>query len=316
MKYRVIKLHFQSSVHFGDGLLESAKLNPTADTLFSAICHEALSQEGIAGIDFLVDSVRDGLLKISDAFPFINQMMLLPKPAEMIRSSDISDTDDSSAKKMFKKLHYLPLQELKKFLAGSMSQDECKKDLELIHTLGKSFLKTNVRIYDGMDKDADPYYVGGFRFAEGCGLWFLVCTENEQIMQKCIELIHSLGYSGLGGKRSSGYGRFIAEAEEPEPELTAMLEGKAERYMTLSVALPKEDELEAAIEDASCVVMQRTGFVGSDTFADCPQKKRDMYLFSSGSCFSHVFAGDVYDVSDGGNHPVYRYAVPLMLRVR
>ena len=316
MKYHVIKLRFQSAVHFGGGLLESAGLNLTADTLFSAICHEMLLQKGAEGIDRLVDEVRAGRLKISDAFPFSEQNLFLPKPAERIQSSEISDTDDSSVKKMFKKLRYIPVQDLHDFLSGTMSQTKCRQILEMIHSLGTYYLKTNVRVYDGQDKDPDPYYVGGYRFRENNGLWFVLCAENDQLMQKCADIIHALEYSGIGGKRSSGYGRFTVDVEEPSLELKEMLEGIGERYMSLSSALPKENELESVLPDASYILEKHSGFVCSDTYADSPQKKREMHLFASGSCFSRCFQGDVFDVSDGGAHPVYRYAVPLMLRVR
>ena len=45
------------------------------------------------------------------------------------------------------------------------------------------------------------------------------------------------------------------------------------------------------------------------------QKKKDLYVFRAGSCFVHPFAGDIYDVSDGGSHPVYRYARAMFLGV-
>lgn len=51
--------------------------------------------------------------------------------------------------------------------------------------------------------DAEPYHVGGFQFAPNCGVYFLVAGSYD-----LLPLLEQLSYSGIGGKRSSGYGRF------------------------------------------------------------------------------------------------------------
>ena len=45
------------------------------------------------------------------------------------------------------------------------------------------------------------------------------------------------------------------------------------------------------------------------------RRKKDLYVFNSGSTFTEKFEGDICDVSSGGAHPVYRYAKPLWLGV-
>lgn len=86
-------------------------------------------------------------------------------------------------------------------------------------------------------------------------------------------------------------------------------------FMALSVCLPREEELEEALEQANYLLLKRSGFVASETYAKEQLRKRDLYVMQAGSCFRKQFAGDVYDVSDGGSHPVYRYAKPLFLEV-
>ena len=51
--------------------------------------------------------------------------------------------------------------------------------------------------------DAKPYHVGGFHYREGAGLYFIAKGGYD-----IAPLLESLRYSGLGGKRSAGYGRF------------------------------------------------------------------------------------------------------------
>ena len=85
--------------------------------------------------------------------------------------------------------------------------------------------------------------------------------------------------------------------------------------MLLSSALPKQEELNQALEGANYLLQKRSGFVSSVTYADEQRKKRDLYTMQAGSCFQHPFQGDIYDVGRGGAHPVYRYAKALFLEV-
>ena len=104
------------------------------------------------------------------------------------------------------------------------------------------------------------------------------------------------------------------EGQIPE-QLLECLQKKSDRYMLLSVALPADEELENAMENASYLLEKRSGFVASSDYAEEWRKKRDLYVFTAGSCFVNCFAGDIYDVSEGGKHPVYRYAKPIFMGV-
>ena len=85
--------------------------------------------------------------------------------------------------------------------------------------------------------------------------------------------------------------------------------------MLLSTALPRDEELEKSLEGATYLLEKRSGFVSSDKYADEQRKKKDMYVFMAGSYFVNCFDGDIYDVSEGGSHPVYRYAKPMFMGV-
>ena len=79
--------------------------------------------------------------------------------------------------------------------------------------------------------------------------------------------------------------------------------------------MAKNDELEAILENAGYVMLKRSGFINSYTYADNFQKKSDFYCFAAGACFEKKFEGDVFDVSQGGTHPVWRYAKPMLMGV-
>ena len=93
------------------------------------------------------------------------------------------------------------------------------------------------------------------------------------------------------------------------------LTAEKERSVLLSASLPREEELEQALEGATYQLVRRGGFVASDTYAETPQKKKTQYFFRSGSVFGHRFTGDLYSVGGFGEHPVYRYAKPMFLGV-
>ena len=92
-------------------------------------------------------------------------------------------------------------------------------------------------------------------------------------------------------------------------------EKRTGRYMLLSTALATDEELESALDGASYLLTKRSGFIASDTYALEARRKRDLFVFASGSCFVNRFSGDIFDVSIGGGHPVYRYAKSLFVEV-
>lgn len=85
--------------------------------------------------------------------------------------------------------------------------------------------------------------------------------------------------------------------------------------MTLSCALPQDNELAFALDGAAYQIVKRSGFIDSVHYAKEQRKHRVLYVLAAGSCFRNKFDGDIYDISNGGNHPVYRYAKPLFLGV-
>lgn len=315
MRYQILKLHFSGSVHFGEGLLETSAKTFCADTLFSALCHEA---GDTAVIQEMVEAARSGQLAFSDAFPYDETAMYLPKPFLSIRS-DAPDDGDSVRKKQFKKLSYIPLDLYGIYLDGQLSDEQCAVAVKAIGKLGSNALHSHVSLpRNERDEEAKPgpYNVGIFRFREGCGLWLILAADTEVRLETMIARMQMLGMSGIGGKRSTGCGRFTVETQALPKELEQrlVLGADAEQKITLSVSLPQEHELAQTLEGASYHLIRRSGFVVSDHFS--PVKKNDLFVMQAGSCFRNAFFGDVYEVSDGGTHPVYRYAVPLFLQVR
>ncbi len=308
MQAKAVKLTFRSPVHFGDGRLSGSECTCDAATLFSALYLEALKM-GCA--DDLLDAARSGTLRISNAFPYADGTYYLPKP--MVRppsrsQASGSEETDSRARKAAKKIDFVSSGQYANFIAGDFDPIS---ELERFD-VGAASLQTKVNLTRANKDDAEPYHVGGFSFREGAGLYFLAQGTYD-----IAPIVEQLGYSGLGGKRSSGYGRFESEIMPKAPfDVPASQEGE-KRYVLLSSAAPRENELtDQLLAHARYRLLRKGGFVQSSTHNATPQKKRDMYLFAAGSVFAGTFAGDVFDVNaTPGAHPVYRYARAMWMEV-
>lgn len=62
---KIIKLYFESPVHFGEKRLSESKITFSADTLFSALMIEAV---GLGKEDEFYQLASNNLVKFSDAF--------------------------------------------------------------------------------------------------------------------------------------------------------------------------------------------------------------------------------------------------------
>ncbi|MEY8516213.1 type III-A CRISPR-associated RAMP protein Csm4 [Lachnospiraceae bacterium 29-84] len=332
MEYQIYKLVFTTSVHFGKHSLEDASNTFLADTFFSAMCQECVKQGG-QKLEELVRRARRGSIRISDAFPYIGDTYYLPKP--MLKIEAGQGQGDSSLKKAYKKLSYVPAQKLEEYLAGEL--DVKMEANRLKEHLGQAELRA-IAAVRGME-EAMPYQIGIYAFYPGSGLYVIAGYETKEDAAFAEQSIEALPLSGIGGKRTAGLGRFLLEREEvPDDwkgrlvrgQLQGALKPKREEaaryreeplgsgkpvYMSLSACLPKDEELGTSLTHASYLLARRGGFVASEVYAKEPRRKRDLYVMQAGSCFQERFEGDIYDVSAGGSHPVYRYAKPLWMEV-
>ncbi|MDY5496680.1 MAG: type III-A CRISPR-associated RAMP protein Csm4 [Anaerobutyricum sp.] len=307
MNYNIYKLTFQSAVHFGDGGLTKGRSTLYADTIFSALCQEALK---IGCLETLIEKTRKNCLRISDGLPYIGDTYYIPKP---LVSLTIEKNGDSKEKKELKKLEYIPEDQLDLYLKGEM--DIRKERKKFSEQFGKPFLVEKAAVHE--TKDSEPYAVSTFTFGKNSGLYVIVGTEEEDVEFLISGLFDSLGYEGIGGKRSAGYGKFTAKVGKMESRWKERLvTGEYERYCSLSTCIPREDEMEKSLENSRYRLVKRSGFVDSDHYAQSFRKKKDSYLLMAGSSFENKFDGELLDVSIDGKHPVYRYAKSLLMGVK
>ncbi len=316
METKIVKLSFLGPVHFGKGRLTDSGISCDAATFFSALYIEAL-HEGLH--EGLIEAVRSDGLSLSDAFPYVGDTKYLPKPMvapevfdERNRAREArGDKPDSRERKANKKLAYVSVARYADYLAGNF---DSIAELDQFR-LGASSLQSKVNLTRAESDDSEPYFVGSYRFNPGAGLYFIVRGGYD-----LTPLLEQLSYAGLGGKRTSGYGRFVFSVENGDKLLKAACPQSAAgtgAAVLLASAAPREAELDdALLEGARYRLVRKGGFVQSVSHSDSPQKKRDMYLFAAGSTFVHKFEGDVFDVNaTPGSHPVYRYAKAMWMEV-
>ena len=92
--------------------------------------------------------------------------------------------------------------------------------------------------------DGHLYQVSTVRFADQSAL-YVIATESNLLN----ELMTSLQYAGIGGKRSSGYGRFdLTITDIPDTLKNRLTKVHQGTVMALTTSLPIEKELEHAME--------------------------------------------------------------------
>lgn len=324
MKYYLYKLNFTTALHIGNDSgqdnLASWEITIHSDTFFSALCTEAISY----GKDVLlqwVQFVKDSQILFSDALPFRGAEYFLPKPA--FQKWTPHSPLDPMNRKLFKKLSFVPLSMFDNYL---MTCEEEPFDIHKAVNLQKDLVFPEKRQCVAItgQKVSQPYFVGNVVFNDNCGLYIIVGTEKEEAKSLLEKLLSGLSYSGIGGKRSSGFGKFdidgpilIRNSANPSVQSLAKLlsNQSADYYMTLNTSLPKEDELAKDLQDGWFLLCRRGGFVQSPSYSDMPQKKRTIYALEPGACVKKTYTGVFCDLAQGGAHPVYRCLKPLFIGV-
>ncbi|MBR1629844.1 MAG: type III-A CRISPR-associated RAMP protein Csm4 [Lachnospiraceae bacterium] len=306
MEYCIYRLEFPYGVHFGDGNLSGSKHTFGADTFFSALCIEA-KRRGEEALRQFVQMAVDGEILFSDSFPFMGESYYLPKP--YIRLQREGFQKDHLLSKQFKNVDYIHLEYFSDYLEGEYPP-KCLLELD---GLGNSYVREVVSIR-GVAEPL-PFRIGIYCFSKGNGLYLIVGYTHTSIRDFFEELLEALSFTGMGGKRAEGLGRFVCYRKELPKKLKDRLSGKYNCSMLLSAGLPVEDELEMVLEDATYMLSRRGGFIQSEYFDTQQKRKKDVYLLDTGSCVKTKFQGQIIDVRSGGTHPVFRYANPIFLGV-
>lgn len=189
--------------------------------------------------------------------PYIGNNLFIPKP---IISMNVNRESDSKLKKKFKKLKYILIENMTEYLNGNFNP---KDTIKMFDDFGKSDIRTSVSVNEITDNK--PFNIGIYSFKDGNGLYFIATYKNKDILDYLDILIESLSFSGIGGKRSSGLGKFEYTYEDISDETKKRLENNFDTYMSLSVSMAKED--------VKYELIKRNGFISSENYSNTYMKK-------------------------------------------
>lgn len=299
MSLKIYKLTFNKA-HFGDGELNDSQMTFDASRLFSALVLESMKMNYLK--EFIQSAFEDEFV-LSDAFPIIDNQLFIPKPIGYPILSNESSSNDAKenrqlAKKM-KKLTYIPYNSLENYLINNSNIDQLT-----------NYISDLAKTEPIMKKGEDPYEVGVTTFSSSL---YIIANQSELFDS----LMTSLQYSGIGGKRSSGYGQFVLDILDLPSDLENVIKfGKSEKVslaISLSTSLPNEEEISEVMVDAKYILKKSSGFAYS-TEAEELLRKQDFYKFKAGSTFTSTFKGYINDVRpEDFPHPVLNYAKGLFL---
>lgn len=311
MEYSLYKLEFSTALHMGEDTggasLDNSRMTIHSDTLFSALCCEA-ARDG--RITQLIQFFSEDVLTISDTFPYAGEEFFLPKPIIFVDNE--ARKSEEGQKKLFKSLEFIPFSRFNDYLQG------LKGDPVDLNNMSRTFghLTTNTKVAIKGQELPLPYHVASWRFLPECALYLIVRSQNEKALAFFEELLIDLGLSGVGGKQSSGLGKFTPHRTPLPQELLYLLEDEEAKYqMLLGTALPTEEEMDEALQDGWYATIRRGGFVRSETYAPQALKKKTIYMLSPGSSLTTRFTGGLFNLADGGAHPVWRCGKTLFMGV-
>ena len=341
MAYYIFTLKFLTPVHFGDaangGFLDKNAMSGSADPLFAALCNEAALQ-GEAVVQQFVEKVSEKKIAFSSLMPYFRVLdkekqketdihFYLPKP---LLTDEVNKQSAKSFQEMKQLATKLKKQKKTSFIRASQIQKllQSRKNgvaPELqVDEFAVPFVSGRVNL---RDEKPQPYYVGSYVFADNAGLYLLCSVEEDADVDFVENLLISLGASGIGGKRSSGYGKFaIADVscklsadggKSDDNNAIALMLFAADSSLQMCVAplCPQQEDV-LSVKAGAYRLVKRGGFISSPELGE-NVKRNSIYMLAEGSCFSKRLEGRMLEQSIAGlSHRVYRNGLGMFLGLR
>lgn len=310
---KIYKLKFETPCHFGaaelGGRLESVSFSYASDVLFGALCCEFADDKKVA--DFF-DTVRRGKILFSDLLPYNGEKFFIPKPILLIDSDKTSARLDpgemrrrATERKKQKKIEFIRASRLTKYFSALKNNLPFSEE----NNFGETILLQKVSC---REEKPLPYFVGTFSFNEGSGFYLIALFDDEETAEFFEGILQSLGLSGIGGKKSSGLGKFslsevIALDTATKDDLCALnrmlTDENSAWQMNLSSLIPTADEI-PTLKNSFFKLKRRGGFVSSNGTSEC--KKNNVCVVAAGSCFRRRLVGDIVSLGNVDGHEIFR----------
>ena len=332
MSYVIYTLQFTTPVHFGTaelgGKLEQVGPAFSSDSLFSALCWELRTLGELDTLQAFCEKAQQREILLSDALPYVvgkqeEYEFYLPKPVLPDKGINLADEalqdarKEATKRKAQKKMKYLRASEMAPYLQAVANGKPYVSPLKLgIQPLVE---RVNCR-----GEEPLPYYVGTYLFRPKTGLYVIAQVADKADFDWLQTVFESLGKTGIGGKRSSGLGKFVF-ADSPlllgddidicadDKALYALLEDKtATQQMCISSILPMPEEI-PVVAEGTYTLRKRSGFTSGNGVI---KKRPGVYMVQSGSCFSRRLNGTIAVLDSEQKPPVWRNGNGLFVGLR
>ena len=333
MSYLLYKLRFPNGIHIGTAsgnTLEETMMSVYSDTFYSAIFNEYMK---IYNDDELYKISEAGNFLVSDLLPFkekedMSTDFYLPKPFISVQRREMEkDEEEVVDRKKVKATNFIPADKLGEYFTFLKTG---KNFPEIDGDFGKKELYTKNKV-SLQNEDTKLYNIEVFKFNEKSGLYFIVKLPEDNRWQEIFQsILDSLALTGIGGKRNSGFGQF--RREEPmffDGETFDAIESESDAYinrglysdeknfLSLSSYSPKIEEIDKIKESENYYqLIKRSGFVNSSLYSEQAEKRKQVYMLSSGSVLSFKPEGKILDLNLHGKHSIYRMGKPIVLGVK
>lgn len=304
--------------------MEETGVTLHSDSLFSAICLALRELKGSRWLEseFLAAFLTPGgppPVLISSLYPFAGEIFFLPRPlvaprwpagADELYLRKKTKAEFVSAEVFRHLVDGRPLDgnvlpetgapDADVFVAGTwVSRQELPKLSSV--TDAKGAVKPWDRegdaqrvTVDRRSSASDYFVTGRLSFHNRAGLYFLArwARSDHPLRPSVEDALRSLGETGLGGERSSGYGQFelvIRDDVDPLPDAAGQ-----PYFTTLSVYCPTTDEVTAGVlgPGASYGLLVRRGWIASPQAGSL--RRRSVRMLAEGSIMRSVPGRQVY----------------------
>ncbi len=347
MADRTFRLIMRAPLHVGDmgiGVEESLPYLPS-DTFFSAliITWLEMGEHRLVG-NLLTDFAAQPPLAITSCFPYAGPINLLPRP--------LLSVHPEGGGKGYKRVRWVSSQIFAHLIDGitpdaltklwqaanegsaapSLLQDgrvwvtpaEREQIAAALHQENRQAIKLwddekrPSVVVDRQHSRSNLYHVGAVRFTPGCGLCCCVRGENSWV-ERTTDALWLLADSGIGGRRSRGYGRFRLE-ESHQIDLPTANNGT--HQVLLSRLAPSEAEMALLRAPGASYGLVTVGG-WSQNLHNIPIIRQKIRFLNEGSVIqrSNGIAGQLVNLKPPQtppqyNHPVHRYGFGFSTSVR
>ncbi len=235
---------------------------------------------------------------ISSAFPFRQEneekVLYLPKPITQPFQLLNQEWTPKRMKayKNFKKVTYVPLKTFQKMIKGELTEEEYFLNYESEwRRCGDVIPKRRTYVHNTVDRlggKTGIYNAPLWGSAQQGGLYFFLKILDPEYEHMLRSLWPFFEHMGLGGDASIGRG-FFRITEEEMDDFT--VQGKAKRFITLSLYSPNPDEISVFSRNEGSIWYQlelRKGRVGGKLYVTNHFLKQPVVLFREGSSFPIV----------------------------